>query len=42
MDEVLWVPTLKRNYVRIVADEITGRSFQRTEEPDHTTPSEPS
>jgi nitroimidazol reductase NimA-like FMN-containing flavoprotein (pyridoxamine 5'-phosphate oxidase superfamily) len=37
-----WVPTLKRNYVRIVADEITGRSFQRTEEPDHTAPSEPS
>jgi nitroimidazol reductase NimA-like FMN-containing flavoprotein (pyridoxamine 5'-phosphate oxidase superfamily) len=37
-----WVPTLKRNYVRILPDEITGRSFERTEEPDHTAPSEPS
>lgn len=37
-----WVPTLKRNYVRIVPDEITGRSFQRVDEPDHTAPSEPS
>jgi nitroimidazol reductase NimA-like FMN-containing flavoprotein (pyridoxamine 5'-phosphate oxidase superfamily) len=36
-----WVPTLKRNYVRIVPDEISGRSFKRTPEPDHTDPSEP-
>lgn len=36
-----WVPTLKRNYVRIVPNELTGRSFERTPEPDHTDPSEP-
>ncbi len=29
-----WVPTLKYNYVRIVADSVSGRSFQRGEEPD--------
>lgn len=36
-----WVPTLKRNYVRIVPDQMTGRFFERTPEPDHTEPSEP-
>ncbi|WP_110589096.1 pyridoxamine 5'-phosphate oxidase family protein [Microbacterium suaedae] len=33
-----WAPTMKRNYVRIEADEITGRWFPRTEEPDHNQP----
>ena len=36
-----WVPTLKREYVQIRAHEISGRSFERTPEPDHTDPSEP-
>ena len=29
-----WIPTLKYNYVRIVPTSLSGRSFQRGEEPD--------
>lgn len=29
-----WIPTLKYNYVRISADEVTGRAFQLGEEPE--------
>ena len=33
-----WVPTMKRNDVRIEPDRITGRWFRRSEEPDHNLP----
>lgn len=29
-----WIPTVKYNYVRIVPTSLSGRSFQRGEEPD--------
>lgn len=29
-----WIPTLKYNYVRIVADSVSGRGFERGAEPD--------
>ncbi len=29
-----WIPTLKYNYVRITPDSLSGRAFQRGEEPD--------
>ncbi|QKJ18642.1 pyridoxamine 5'-phosphate oxidase family protein [Microbacterium hominis] len=29
-----WIPTLKYNYVRILPDSLSGRAFQRGEEPD--------
>lgn len=29
-----WIPTLKYNYVRIVADSLSGRDFRRGQEPD--------
>jgi len=29
-----WIPTLKYNYVRIVAASVSGRAFRRGEEPD--------
>lgn len=31
-----WVPTLKRNYVRVTAAEITGRAFGFAPEPDRS------
>ena len=29
-----WIPTMKRNYVRIVPSRVTGRAFGRAPEPD--------
>jgi len=29
-----WIPTVKYNYVRVVADSVSGRAFERGEEPD--------
>lgn len=29
-----WIPTLKHNYVRITPDQVSGRAFRRSGEPD--------
>lgn len=31
-----WIPTVKQNWIRVVADQITGRQFRRGPEPEPT------